>query len=191
MLQPDLFFAYGMSSALAVAAGKKLQEEKSPWVNKYFLATMMWLSALYVPQVFYLLWRFPAWESMFVVKELADIPPWFILLYPMVVIGLGALGFQATLRLARREKWAAAIGQVGWSMGLAVVIVFVGWDGTGYQRLFYAGTGAEWAANVKYPLTAFFTSEVNQTLLWLECLVLAPFAFMLVKWSREGGFLRK
>ena len=45
MLQPDLFFAYGLSSGLALAAGKKLRQEKSPLVNKYFIGAALWLSA--------------------------------------------------------------------------------------------------------------------------------------------------
>jgi len=186
MLQPDLLFSYGLSSGLAIAAGKRLKDEKSPWANGYFAAAMFWLSAFYLPQILYLLWRFPAWESMFVIKSLADIPSWFMLAYPFAVIFLGALGFYVTSLLLCSGRNRAAAAQVAWSMGLATLVIFVGWDGEGWRRLLYAGTGAEWAAGLEYPVTDFFKSSVSMTLLWLEGLVLAPYAILFIKWAREG-----
>ena len=186
MLQPDLFFAYGLSSGLSLAAGKKLTEEKSVCVNKYFLLTLAWLTVFYLPQIYYLLGRFPAWESMFVFTGPEDIPPWFLSLYSVATIAAGVLGFHVTRSLLAKAKTAAALVQVAWSMGLATVIIFVGWDGTGYQRLFYAGSGADWAAGVVYPFSDFFRGPVMITLLWLEALVLIPYVALLARWTREA-----
>lgn len=186
MLQPDLFFSYGLASGLTIAAGRKLKDEKSIFVNKYFIATIIWLSAFFIPQVLYLLWRFPGWESMFVAKTYSDIPAWVVSLYPVAIIIMGALGFYVTSRLLKKGKLPAAISQVGWSCAVATLIVFVGWDGTGFKRLLYAGTGIEWANGVTYPYTDFFKSQVFYTLLWLEALVLIPYMYLFTKWGREN-----
>jgi len=189
MLQPDLFFAYGLSSGLAVVSGKKLKDESSPVVNKYFLGAVLWLSVLYVPQVMYLLFRFPAWEGMYVATSLSDYPPWFIPVYFIAVMALGVVGFQVTAYFVRGGKMGAALAQVIWSMAVATLIVSVGWDGKGYARTMYAGDGADWAAGVSYPLVEFFSSPMFYTLLWLEALVLIPYAIMLIRWGRESGLV--
>jgi hypothetical protein len=191
MLQPDLFFSYGLASGLAIAAGKKLKDEKSPWVNKYFLATMMWFSAFFIPQILYLLWRFPGWESMFAAKTYEDIPAWIVALYPVATLIMAALGFHVTYSFLKKGKMPAAIAQVVWSVLAAVFVVFVGWDGTGYKRLFYTGTGIEWANGVAYPMTKFFGSEINITLLWLQTLILVPYAVLLIMWARENQIYLK
>jgi hypothetical protein len=184
MLQPDLFFAYSLSSGLALAASKKLKDTENPMTSKYFMGTILWLSFLYVPQIFYLLWSFPAWESMFVFKELADIPAWFISIYIVTIMTMGTLGFYITSTLIKKNNLKAAVAQVGWSSLAATIIISVGWDGTGYERLLYTGTGAEWASGVDIPLTDFFTSNILMTLIWLETLVLAPYSALFIKWAR-------
>jgi len=186
MLQPDLFFAFGLSAGLRIAAGKKIKKEDSPFANKYFLSAVLWLSIFYIPQVLYLLFRFPAWEAMFAVRGLSDYPPWFISLYLVATMVMGTLGFYVTDLFLKRGSVPGALAQVGWSMAVATIIVFIGWDGTGYQRLLYTGTGAEWAQGVEYPLTAFFSSSVFYTLLWLEALVLIPYNILFIRWAREA-----
>ncbi len=187
MLQPDLFLSYGLSSALTLAAGKKLLErEEGPWKNKYFIITILWLAILFVPQVLYLLWKFPAWESMFVVKELSDIPGWFVVLYSIVVIICGALGFHITYIFLKKQNVIGAFAQVVWSGALGLFIIIFGWDGTGYKRLLYSGTGTDWANGVTYPIADFLNGPVFATLLWLEAIVLIPYACLMIKWIIEA-----
>jgi len=186
MLQPDLLFSYGLSAGLAIAAGKKLRREKSPWVNKYFIVTVFWLSICFIPQILYLLWRFPAWESMFVAKDYSDIPAWVVAIYPIAILILGALGFYVTYYFLVKEKSFAAIAQVIGSVTAALFLVTIGWDGTGYKRLLYAGTGTDWANGLIYPFTDFFSSPVFSTLMWLEALVLIPYVCIFIKWAREN-----
>jgi hypothetical protein len=99
MLQPDLFFAYGLSSGMAVAAGKQLKKQESTFANKYFLSLVVWLFAFYVPQVFYLLRRFTGWESMFVIRDFNDVPAWLYGLYPGATLVMAALGFSVAAAL--------------------------------------------------------------------------------------------
>lgn len=184
MLQTDLFFSYGLASGLALAAKNKLKMEPDALVNKYFLATILWLSLLFVPQILYLLKRFPAWESMFVAHFDSDYPPWFMSLYPIATIVMGALGFYFTNIFIRKGNTTAALIQVIWSFFVAIFIATIGWDGTGYQRLLYAGTGTDWQNGVVFPFPAFFTGPVFLNLLWLEALLLIPYSFLYLKWAR-------
>lgn len=185
MLQPDLFFAYGLSSALALSARDKLKKEKNPWLNRYFVVTVAWLVLGFVPQVLYLLFRFPAWESMFVAQELSDYPAWFIGLYSIAIPVMGALGFSIAAFFLKREKPAAAIAQAVISLAIALILCTIGWDGSGYKRLLYTGTGADWANGVPYPPLDFFTSTVFFTLSWLEALLLIPYAIIFLAWNRK------
>ena len=185
MLQTDLFFSYGLASGLAIAASRKLKTEPHPLVNKYFLATILWLSLGFVPQILYLTRRFPGWESMFVVNTISGYPPWFLSLYAIATIVLGALGFHVTNSLLNKEKTFAAVAQVVWSNVAAAFLATIGWDGTGYKRLLYTGTGTDWANHVSFPLTDFFTSPVFINLIWLEALLLIPYSILFIKWTRE------
>jgi len=185
MLQPDVFFAYGLSSGLALAAGKQLRKEPSAWVNQYFTGTLLWLSLFYVPQIFYLLFRFPAWETMHWKQGLAEIPPGFMGLYTAGIIAAGVLGFQLTRHFIKRGNNAAALAQVAGAMLAAAFIVTVGWDGTGYRRLLYVGA-APWTPEAAVSLVEFIKSEVFTTLLWLEGLILTPYAIMFIWWAQKG-----
>lgn len=184
MLQTDLFFSYGLASGLAIAAKMQLKKEPHPLVNKYFLATVLWLSLGFVPQILYLMRRFPAWESMFVVSEFPDYPAWFISLYAMAVVIVGVLGFHVTNSLLKKDKTFAAFAQVGWSNAAAAFLATIGWDGTGYKRLLYTGTGTDWANGLSFPFADFFTSPVFINLLWLEALLLIPYSILFIRWSR-------
>lgn len=185
MLQPDLFFAYGLAGGLAVAGRKKLTEAPSPFLTKYFLGLCLWLSVFYVPQVLYLVWRFPGWESMFVAKSLSDYPPWFMSVYSVATIIMGALGFYITWLFLRKGRLGMARAQAALGIGAAVFMILVGWDGTGWKRLFYTGTGAEWAAGVAYPPLDWFKSPIVLTLLWLETIVMVPYAALFMRAGLE------
>ena len=185
MLQVDLLFSYGMSSGVALAARKKLMKEESPWVNKYFLVTVLWLSFCFSPQMLYLLRRFPAWESMFVITRYEDVPAWFISSMSIAMILMGILGFRVTCRFLEKGRLAGAVAQVLWSITAALFLSTFGWDGTGYKRVLYAGTGEDWVNGVTYAYAEFLTSPVFLNLLWLEAILIVPYTIFLVKWIRE------
>ena len=73
MVQVDVFWSYGLASGLALAAGKNLKKVEDPWVNKYFLGILIWISVFFAPSGIYLLWNFPGWETMFVAETHRDI----------------------------------------------------------------------------------------------------------------------
>jgi hypothetical protein len=184
MLQPDLFFAYGLSSGMAVAAGKQLKKQESTFANKYFLSLVVWLFAFYVPQVFYLLRRFTGWESMFVIRDFNDVPAWLYGLYPGATLVMAALGFYVAAALLKSGRVRAAAAQFPIGILIACLIMTVGWDGTGYQRLFYIGSGADWMNHVSYPILDWFTSPIARTLAWLETIVMVPYIVLFIRWAR-------
>lgn len=184
MLQVDLLFSYGMSSGMALASGDRLVKEESPWVNKYFLLNVLWLALCFSPQMLYLLRRFPAWESMFVIQRYEDVPAWFISSMSIAMMVMGGLGFAITCGLLRRGKAGAAVAQVIWSIAAALFLSTFGWDGTGYRRLLYAGTGADWAKGVSYAAADFLSSPVFFDLLWLEALLIIPYGILVWIWIR-------
>lgn len=189
MVQIDLFLSYGLSSGLAIAARKRIKSEPSPWLNRYTLATLLWLALLFVPQVCYLLWRFPAWETMFVARDHQDIPAWLSAALPAAMVALGLAGFLVSAYFLRAGKLLAAWLQVIVTVAVSVFLVTYGWDGTGYKRLLYAGDGSDWAAGRAFSLGDFLSGDVFMSLIVLQGLLLIPYLFFLWKWSRgtESG----
>jgi hypothetical protein len=98
---------------------------------------------------------------------------------------MGALGFYITYYFLKNGHTISAFIQLIWSLGAAILIAMVGWDGTGFQRLLYPGTGTDWTNGVVFPFKAFFTSPVFISLLWLEAFLLIPYSFLFIKCLRE------
>lgn len=187
MVQIDLFVAYGMSSGLAIAAGEQLAAESDRWANRYAMATLSWLTLFLAPQVLYLLWQYPCWETMFMASGHAAIPAWLAAGYPIAIGVVGMAGFFSTAQLLRagkaRHAWLQAIGGVL----AAVFFATYGWDGTGYTRMLYAGTCADWADGRVFGVLEFLGAPVARDLLWLETLAMVPYAALVVHWRRSGA----
>jgi hypothetical protein len=190
MVQVDIFWSYGLAAGLAVAARRHLKKESEPFNNKYFTAIVLWTALVFAPSGLYLLWAFPYWETMFVAKDHADIPPWLVTVFGFTNITQGVLGYWVTWRLIRAGKDRAALLQPIWSHAAMFFILFFGWDGSGFKRFSYAGNGDEWARGVAYPWTAWFSSPVFYALLGMS-LVFIPTYFGLVwKWSKPSEDLQ-
>lgn len=186
MVQIDVFLAYGLGAAVALRGGRRRADSEASPEARRFSWTLLWLGAAFAPQTMYLLWRFPAWETMFVFGAQGEIPAWFAALAPAAMVVVGAAGYRVTAALKERgrERLAASLIAIA---GLASLeLVTVGWDGAGYQRLLYPGSAAEWAAGVSYPVRAFFTGEVARTLAWLVPLVMGPYVALLFGRRRRG-----
>lgn len=167
MVQVDIFWSYGLSAGLALAGHKVLKNTKSWYNNEIFLFSVLWTACIFAPSGLYLLWTNPAWETMFVARNFESLPPWLVALFAITNVTQGVLGFYVTAKLIRADKWRAAVWQPIWSHLAMFFILVVGWDGTGYRRFFYAGTGEDWHTGVEYPITAFFSSPIFYALLIL------------------------
>lgn len=184
MVQVDVFWSYGLSAGLALAGHKTIRRAPSWWDNKAFLFNVLWTACVFAPSGIFLLWNFPGWETMFVAKNHTSIPAWLVTLFAFTNITQGILGFYITALLIRADKWRAAVWQPIWAHLAMFFILIFGWDGTGFRRFFYAGTGEEWHAGVAYPIPAFFSGAVFFSLLGLGVAFL-PTYFGLVQKLRK------
>lgn len=188
MVQVDIFWAYGLSSGLALAATSEIvRDSKRPLLEtKGFTWMLIWTALIFAPSGLYLLWNFPGWETMFVARDHSSIPAWLVALFGFTNVSQAILGYYVTAHYLRKGRPRAAWGQL---IGAYVCFFFIltfGWDGTGYQRFLYAGTGADFHAGVAMPWTAFFTSSVFYTLLGMG-VVFLPTYFGLISYLRGLG----
>ena len=167
MVQVDIFWSYGLGAGLALAGQTKLKQSRSWWESEAFLLNIIWTACVFAPSGVYLLWSFPGWETMFVATNHASIPAWLVTLFALTNVTQSVLGFAVTAHFLKVGRKSAAIWQTVWSHLAMLFILVVGWDGTGFRRFLYAGTGEEWHAGVQYPWTDFFSGNVFYALLLL------------------------
>jgi hypothetical protein len=167
MVQVDVFWSYGLSAGLALAGKKCIEKADSWWENEAFLFSVLWTACIFAPSGLYLLWTNPSWETMFVAKDFTSLPPWLVALFALTNVTQGVLGFYVTARMIRAGKDRAAVWQPIWSHLAMLAILVFGWDGTGYRRFFYAGTGLEWAVQKSFEISDFFSSPIFYALLIL------------------------
>jgi hypothetical protein len=184
MVQVDVFWTYGLNAGLAMAASHALKKEKSFWNNRFFTLSLLWTACVFAPSGIYLLWNFPAWETMFVARDHLTIPAWLACLFSLTNILLGVLGFWVTYYFIKKNAKKAALAQTVWSHAVMLFILIFGWDGSGHERFFYSGNGDDWYNNIKYPWTHFFNSPVFYTLLGMA-VVFIPTYFGLIAYFRK------
>src|SRR5437868_2978946 len=165
MVQVDIFWSYGLSAGLALAAGPALKNESSFWDNKFFTLALLWTAIVFAPSGIYLLWEFPAWETMFVARNHPSIPAWLVCLFAVTNITQGILGFYMTWFFLRRNNVRMAALQPLWSHVAMLWVLVIGWDGNGYRRFLYAGSADDWQRGIEYPLSAFFSAPIFHALL--------------------------
>jgi hypothetical protein len=180
MVQVDVFWSYGLSAGLALAGHKKIKKAPAWWDNRPFLFTVLWTALIFAPSGIYLLWSNPGWETMFVARNHESIPAWLVTVFTFTNVTQGILGFFVTAHFIRSNRWNAALWQPIWSHLAMFFILIFGWDGTGYRRFLYPGTGEEWHTGIEYPLTQFFSSSIFYALLGLG-VVFVPTYFGLVR----------
>lgn len=183
-MQVDVFWSYGLNAGLALAASKAIKKESHLFYNKYFTLSLLWTASIFAPSGLYLLWENPGWETMFVARNHSSIQAWVACLFGFTNISQGVLGFWITARLIKAGRRNAACLQVIWSHALMFFILFFGWDGSGFRRFFYPGTGEEWHTGKAYPLLRFFDSQIFYTLLGMA-VIFIPTYFGLIIWFRR------
>lgn len=187
MVQVDIFWAYGLSSGLALAASNEIKNSNSPIIEtKAFTWMLIWTALVFAPSGMYLLWAFPGWETMFVAQDHSSIPAWLVALFGFTNISQAILGFYVTAYFLRKNSMRAAWAQLVISYFCFFFVLSFGWDGTGYRRFFYAGNGADWVAKTEYPLTAFFTAPIFYTLLGMA-VVFLPTYFGLIRYLAKSS----
>ena len=183
MVQVDVFWSYGLASGLTLAAGKKLK--KTPkWNNEYFLGILLWTALIFAPSGMYLLWNFPYWETMFVARDHSSIPAWLVTVFCVTNISQAILGYLVTRHFILKDKKGAAIAQTIWSHGAMLFILAIGWDGSGWKRFTYSGTGEDWAKGTELAWTQFFSSPVFFALLGMSIFFIPTYFGLIKKYRR-------
>jgi hypothetical protein len=186
MVQVDVFWSYGLASGLALASRRGIVREPRVFESRYFVATLLWIALFFAPSGIYLLWGFPAWETMFLARDHSDIPAWLATLFAATNVSQGALGFWVTARILRSGRARAAVFQAIWSHAAVVFILLFGWDGSGFRRFTYAGTGEDWARGTEYPWVAFFSSPVFHSLIALALALVPTYAWLAQRLAAAG-----
>ena len=181
MVQVDVFWSYGLSSGLAWVARDKLKRVAPSMTNPYFCTTLIWSTLIFVPSGIYLLWQFPGWETMFVAQSHESIPAWLALVFAFTNVSQGMLGFYVTHRLIHAGQPTLAVLQPVWSHLAMLLILVLGWDGHGYRRFLYAGTGQQWAQGVAIPLAAFWQSSIFHTLIAMAFVFVPTYTYLMVR----------
>jgi len=191
MIQPDIFWTYGLASGLALSASEKIRREESIWINKYFITTVIWNTCVFVSTSVWFLWNFPAWQTMFVFSSHADMPGWLAAALIMLIFVQGMTGFLTTSYFIRQGKQKLAIAQLLWGHAIALFLFTFGWDGTGYKRMFYPGSYQDWASGVQYSLAAFMNSPIAGVQNVVGIMLVPSYAYLIYAWRKESRRARE
>lgn len=186
MVQVDVFWSYGLASGLTLAAGPHLKRCDDVWGNKYLVAILLWISALFAPSGMYLLWNFPDWETMFVAASRDDIPAWLVALFGVTNVTQGLLGYWVTCHYLRQGRDAAARMQTIWSHAAMLFILVVGWDGTGWRRFTHTRSSEDFHAGILNPWYDFFGSPVFWTLIGMGVVLVPSYVWLCLRWRRHA-----
>ncbi|MCW7540573.1 hypothetical protein OOT46_22370 [Aquabacterium sp. A7-Y] len=201
MVQVDIFWAWGLGGALAVAAGSPSRALARPLESRYFVTTLLFLALIWAPSGLYLLLRHPSWETMQVAENFASLPAWLVLAFGITNITQGVLGYLVGIRLLRAGR--VHLAQLNWLAGhYAMFFVLIyGWDGRGYDRFLYdrdlwpgapawsPGAGAT-LPELGGAVLGFVGSSVGLSLLLCGVFLLPVFLGLMARWVREGHAVR-
>jgi len=155
-----------------------LYKSDNPFINKYFIYTLLFLSLAFAPSGIYLLWHLTGWETMFFLdKTLHGIFP---CLFSFTNISQGILGYYLVYKSARYGNHFLSVSL--WSVNYCIMFGILGF---GYKRFMYAGTLEEWRSGKTYPLVDFFDCEVFYTLLVMGLVIIPGLYYPLIKWPVE------
>ncbi len=187
MVQVDVFWSYGIGAGLGLAsaaAGTKVEKVKDLLESAPAVQTLLFLSIVFAPSGFVLLWSFPSWETMHVGTR--ELPGWLVAIFGLTNITQGLLGFVVARRLSACGKaFTAYLHWVGGYFGMFFILVH-GWDGSGYQRFFSptreALNGWTWST-----AAGWLTSDVAITLMVMGVVLIPWLVGLTVSWLGQSG----
>lgn len=132
MIQVDVFWSFAIGACFAACASEGLKRSYSPFVNKYFVYTLVFLGTIFGPSGVYLLWQHTGWETMFMFDT--SLHGIWAALFASTNVSQGILGFYLAYRqiIAGRELSAHTLWVVSYCCMFAILLF-------GYDRFFYAG----------------------------------------------------
>lgn len=189
MVQVDIIWGYAFGATFAAAAARQLEKEEKPFVNRWYVFLLIFLSVFFAPSGLYLLWEHTQWETMQVATTMKDIPAWLVTLFAVTNVTQGILGYWTTLKLVKKGNYYGA--HVNWMVAwiLFWFVLVCGWDCTGYQRFLYDASmfnGELWAPG-KHMGFGFFLSNVWWTLVVMAVFFAPMLIYAFINFTREGA----
>lgn len=189
MVQVDVVWAYAFGSGFAACAARQLEKEETPFNNKWYTFTLLFLSILFAPSGVYLLWQFVQWETMQVARTFTDLPAWLVCGFAVTNITQGILGFYIAYLFIKKKNYYAAHLNWMWAWILFWFILVCGWDCTGYQRFLYDASvhnGALWEPGKLMGIHFFWKSNVWWTLVVMALFFAPMLVYAVIKFIPEG-----
>ncbi|TPX61570.1 hypothetical protein SpCBS45565_g07226 [Spizellomyces sp. 'palustris'] len=186
MIEVDVFWSFAFGASFAACAASTLSVAPSPFVNRPFVLTLLFLSLLFVPSGTYLLDRFPGWESMFLFTSGRDaIPPLLTTAFTLTNSALGILGFYLTYNYIRAHRDNLAHDPSYHKYWIHAYSCFTAILGMGYYRFTYPGTHRDWNAGITFPMTQFVFSPVFNTLLAMGIIFVPVIYYLMYSLASE------
>jgi hypothetical protein len=179
-------WSFGIGAQFAAFAANNLKHEKSPFINKYFIYTILYLSIFFAPSGIYLLWGYTGWETMFMID--LDFHPIVPTIFVSSNVWQGVLGFWISWSLI--HKGFPYQAHTLWILSYMAMFTILG---LGYRRFTFPGTLQDWRSGQweLHPWTDFVfhfdVSWVCPTLLMMGVIILPPIYYTMVFWPREEG----
>jgi hypothetical protein len=176
MVQVDVVWAYAFGAGFAACSARQLEKQETPFNNKWYTFTLLFLSVWFAPSGLYLLWQFVQWETMQVATTFTDLPAWLVCGFAVTNITQGILGYWVSYKFIKKKNYYAAHANWMWAWILFWFILVCGWDGTGYQRFLYDASvhnGVLWTPGTHMGIEFFWKSNVWWTLIGMA-LCFAP-----------------
>ncbi|KAI9138376.1 hypothetical protein BKA69DRAFT_1177426, partial [Paraphysoderma sedebokerense] len=179
MIQIDIFWSFAFGAMFAAFAYNTLSEHykflrskekvktkltyEEIFVNKIFFDLLIFMSFLFIPSGVYLLWAFPTWESMLLLKDKDTTHAIIPTLFTFSNAFMATLGFYVTAR--KIEKTPPNESEKVHFYWITAYTIFTAILGMGYNRFIFIGTYDDWISGKTNTLAEFFQSEVFNTLL--------------------------
>jgi hypothetical protein len=183
MIQVDVLWSFGIGAQFAAFAANNLKHEKSPFVNKYFIYTILYLSIFFAPSGIYLLWGYTGWETMFMID--LDFHPIVPTIFVSSNVWQGVLGFWISWNLI--QKGLPHQAHTLWILSYMSMFTILG---LGYRRFTFPGTLEDWRSGQweLHPISDYFNLDVCwvlPTLLIMAVVILPPIYYPMLFWPRE------
>lgn len=190
MVQVDIVWAYAFGSGFAACAARQIEKQPTPFNNKWYTFTLLFLSILFAPSGLYLLRQFVQWETMQVAHTFTDLPAWLVCGFAVTNVTQGILGYGVTYALIKKKNYYAAHANWMWAWILFWFILVCGWDCTGYQRFLYdmsVNNGVLWEPGRHMGIAFFWKSRVWWTLVGMGVFFAPMLIYGSVNFIREGA----
>lgn len=190
MVQVDIIWGYAFGAGFAACASRQLGKQETPFNNKWYTFTLLFLSIFFAPSGLYLLWQFVQWETMQVATTFTDLPAWLVCGFAVTNVTQGILGYWVSYKFIKKKNYYAAHANWMWAWILFWFVLVCGWDCTGYQRFLYDASvhnGVLWTKGTHMGIEFFYKSNVWWTLVVMACFFAPMLIYAVMNFIIKGA----